>query len=103
MVSDNSAKQISCSWGWGGIDTAADQAFQEMAAQGQSFYNAVGDSDAFYPGDPDAGAPNNTPYITQVGGTTLNMTGAGAAWSSETVWNWGGGTGSCGGIVSSYP
>ena len=66
MANDNLAKQLSCSWyapGAGG-DPTADQIFQQMAAQGQSFFNASGDYDAYtglipFPGD--------TPYITQVG------------------------------------
>ena len=36
-----------------------------------------------------------------MGGTTLT-TGTGATYSSEKVWNWGGGTGSSGGISSDY-
>ena len=71
-----------------------------MAAQGQSFFNASGDDDAYtglipFPGD--------TPYITQVGGTTLTTSGPGGAWVSETVWNWGDGIGSGGGISTQYP
>ncbi len=76
------------------------QIFQEMAVQGQSFFSASGDYDAYtglipFPGD--------TPYITQVGGTTLTTTGPGGAWVSETVWNWGDGIGSGGGISTQYP
>jgi len=74
MATDNLAKQLSCSWytPGGREDTVADQIFQEMAVQGQSFYAASGDSDAYtglisFPGD--------TPYITEVGGTTLTTTG----------------------------
>ena len=84
MATDNLAKQFSCSWyvPGGAADPAADQIFQQMAAQGQSFFNASGDYDAFtglidFPGD--------TPYITQVGGTTLTTSGPGGAWVSETV------------------
>ncbi len=75
-----------------------------MATQGQSFFNASGDSDAYtglidFPGD--------TPYLTQVGGTTLTTAPSGA-WASETVWNWGieygrDGIGSGGGISTQYP
>jgi uncharacterized repeat protein (TIGR03803 family) len=101
MASDNLAKQLSCSWyiPGGGADLVADQIFQQMAAQGQAFFNASGDADAYsglidFPGD--------TPFITQVGGTTLTTSGPGGAWVSEKVWNWGGGTGSGGGISTSY-
>lgn len=109
MANDNLAKQLSCSWYVpdGTAEPAADQIFQQMAAQGQSFFNASGDNDAYtglidFPGD--------TPYITQVGGTTLTTTGPGGAWASETVWNWGielgsqlDGVGSGGGISTQYP
>jgi hypothetical protein len=102
MANDNVAKQLSCSWyePRGAANTNADQIFQKMAAQGQSFFNASGDYDAYtglidFPGD--------TPYLTQVGGTTLTTTGPEGAWASETVWNWGNGIGSGGGISTQYP
>ena len=102
MATDNLAKQLSCSWysPGAGSDPVADQIWQQMAAQGQSFFNASGDDDAFtglipFPGD--------TPYITQVGGTTLTTSGPGGSWVSETVWNWGNGIGSGGGISTQYP
>ncbi|MFZ0825924.1 MAG: choice-of-anchor tandem repeat GloVer-containing protein [Verrucomicrobiia bacterium] len=101
MATDNLAKQLSCSWyiPGGGPDAVADQIWQQMAAQGQSFFNASGDADA-YTGPIDF--PGDTPFITQVGGTTLTTSGAGGRWVSETVWNWGGGSGSGGGISTSY-
>jgi uncharacterized repeat protein (TIGR01451 family) len=78
-----------------------------MAVQGQSFFTASGDSDAYLPGEVDNpygfGTPAASPYLTSVGGTTLTMSGSGAAWSSERVWNWGGGIGSSGGYSSYYP
>ena len=102
MATDNLAKQLSCSWYQPGApkDTIADGIFQQMAAQGQSFLNASGDFDAFtglipFPGD--------SPYITQVGGTTLTTTGPGGPYISETVWNRGNGIGSGGGISTQYP
>ncbi len=44
MATDNAAKQISCSWysPAGPADPVADMIFQQMAAQGQSFFSAVG-------------------------------------------------------------
>jgi subtilase family serine protease len=98
MANDNLAKQLSCSWGGGSADPASEQIFQQMAAQGQSFFNASGDSDAFTGTIP---FPSDSPNIIQVGGTTLT-TGAGGSYSSETVWNWGRGTGSSGGISTTY-
>lgn len=102
MATDNVAKQISCSWysPGGAADPVADGIFQEMAAQGQSFFAASGDDDAYTSLIP---FPGDTPYITEVGGTTLTTTGPGGAWVSETVWNWGDGTGSGGGISTQYP
>src|SRR6185312_1810396 len=101
MVTDNAAKQLSCSWyqPHGVSNAVTDQIFQQMAAQGQMFFNASGDFDAYtnlidFPGD--------SPYITQVGGTSLTTDGTGT-WSSESVWNWGLGHGSGGGISTQYP
>jgi len=112
MVASNSVKNLSCCWGWGGgPSTTTDVIFQQMAAQGQSFFNAAGDSCAFTTGASSVNgvdnpnnqnAPSSSPYITQVGGTTLVTTGPGGAWQSESVWNWGGGSGSSGGISSHY-
>jgi hypothetical protein len=116
MAASNSVKQLSCSWGWsGGPSTTTDAIFKEMAAQGQSFFSASGDSDAFTTGANSANGVDNTsldntpsscPYITVVGGTALTTTGPGGDWSSETVWNWGlhkgSYVGSSGGISSSY-
>jgi uncharacterized repeat protein (TIGR01451 family) len=119
IASDDTASQISSSWSWsGGPSTVTDQIFQEMDLQGQTYYNAVGDEDAFTPGANSVNgvdnplidhAPSDSPYITQVGGTTLTMNGAGASYSSETVWNWDvrfgpayDGIGTCGGISSFY-
>jgi hypothetical protein len=101
MATDNLANQLSCSWytPGGGPDPVADQIFQQMAAQGQSFFNASGDYDA-YTGPIDF--PGDTPFLTQVGGTTLTTSGPGGARISERVWNWGGGIGSGGGISTSY-
>jgi uncharacterized repeat protein (TIGR01451 family) len=115
IATDNSARQISCSWGWtGGPSATTGQIFQQMAVQGQTFFTASGDSDAYPAGTVDSpynfGAPSDSPYLTSVGGTTLTMSRAGGSWSSETVWNWGlvygsayDGVGSSGGYSSYYP
>lgn len=110
IATDNTAKQIGCSWGWGGGPQATtEQIFQEMALQGQTFFNASGDDDAFLPGEVDnpayPGSPSSSPNITQVGGTTLTMNGSGVSYNSETVWNYSpdrDGIGSSGGISSYY-
>jgi uncharacterized repeat protein (TIGR01451 family) len=102
MASDNLAKQISSSWTWSG-SPSSDSIFQQLAAQGQSFFQASGDSDAYTGAIPQ---PADSPYITVVGGTTLTTSGPGGAWTSETTWNWynsGTGTnGASGGISTSY-
>jgi hypothetical protein len=103
MANDNLAKQLSCSWGGGSADPTSEQVFKQMAAQGQSFFNATGDSDAFIGSIP---FPSDSPNITEVGGTALT-TGTGAAYSSEIVWNLGkrgaSYVGSSGGISAYYP
>jgi subtilase family serine protease len=80
-------KQFSCSWGFsGGEDSTEQNDFLTMAAQGQAFFLASGDGDAF------TGAlmgPDDDPNITTVGGTALTMNGSGASYNSESVWNWG--------------
>jgi subtilase family serine protease len=87
MASSNQIKQFSSSWGYSGQpdpNTSFDTEFQKMATQGQSFYQASGDGDAW------VGliwVPADSPYLTSVGGTMLTMSGSGAAYSSETVWN----------------
>lgn len=101
MANDNLAKQLSCSWGGGPPDATAEQIFQQMALQGQSFFNAVGDSDAFIDPLNPVSFPEDSPNITQVGGTTLT-TAADGSFASEMVWNWGGGTGTCGGVSPNY-
>ena len=84
IASDNQAKQISCSWGIGD-SSSYDTYYQQMALQGQSFFQASGDSGAYFPGIDDWADDTN---ITLVGGTTLNTTGHGGSWSSESAWNW---------------
>jgi subtilisin-like proprotein convertase family protein len=98
MADDNLARQLSCSWSGGSHNATHDQIFQQMAAQGQSFFCASGDSDAFTGSIP---FPADSTNIVQVGGTLLT-TGAGATYASETVWNPGGGVGSSGGISTHY-
>jgi subtilase family serine protease len=107
MASHAEIKQLSCSWGWGGgPSTTTDNLFKKMAAQGQSFFSASGDSDAFSTGavdDPSqVNSPSSSPYITVVGGVTLTTSGPGGARASEAVWNRGDGVGSSGGISSHY-
>ena len=83
MATDDSALQLSCSWGFD-VNATTIEIFKQYAAQGQSFFLACGDSGAF------AGAvaePADDPFITVVGGTELTTSGPGGAWISETTWN----------------
>jgi hypothetical protein len=99
MATDNLARQLSSSWLWGpGDDPLSDQIFQQFAVQGQSFFNAAGDVDAYTNAIP---FPADNPYLTVVGATSLTTTTNGA-WSSETVWNSGNGQGDSGGISPTY-
>ncbi len=106
MSTNTLIKQISCSWDFGPITsqqrTVMDGYFMEYAAQGQSFFDASGDSGAAT-NNIAMPAPDDDPYITLVGGTTLATAGPGAPWLSETVWNagWGPGVANSGGGVSS--
>ncbi len=88
MSTNTLIKQFSCSWSFGSITsaqrTAMDTYFMKFATQGQSFFDASGDSGAATGAIP---APDDDPYITLVGGTTLATAGPGGAWLSETVWN----------------
>ena len=85
MASSNQIKQFSSSWFVNQTtDPNADQIFMNMAIQGQSFFQASGDGDAWV--NPIL-VPAASPYVTCVGGTTLTMNGLGAAYVSETVWN----------------
>ena len=73
----------------------------EMAAQGQSFFAASGDTDSRLVNDT-VSWPSAAPNLTFVGGTELIMNGSGASYASETVWNQGGGEGSSGGVNANY-
>lgn len=97
MATDNAAKQLSSSWNFG-TDPSTEQSFQQFAAQGQSFFDASGDVGAYTEG---IQSPDDDPYITIVGGTSLT-TSASGGWVSETTWNQGGGVASSGGISGTY-
>jgi len=83
-------KQLSSSWTWYPADPSTDNPyFEEFATQGQSLFQAAGDSGAWtssseiYPAD--------DVYLTSVGGTDLETSSAGGPWASETAWSDGGG------------
>jgi uncharacterized repeat protein (TIGR03803 family) len=95
MATDNLAKQLSSSWGFGAqVDPAREQIFQQFAAQGQSMFQAAGDAGAW------TGAifpPSDDPWLTVVGGTSLDTVTSGGVWQSEATWSASGG-----GISTSY-
>lgn len=97
MANDVHVLQLSSSWTFGSAPSAATkQLFQQFAAQGQSFFDASGDSGSYY--GVSIPTPDDSPYITLVGGTTLSTRGPMQGYLSETVWNNGSGGASSGGI-----
>ncbi|MGC2822153.1 MAG: S53 family peptidase [Candidatus Sulfotelmatobacter sp.] len=88
MVSTTDAplsKQISCSWGWTPADPSTlDPYFEQMAAQGQNFFAASGDSSAWSASN--EAWPADDANIVSVGGTDLTTSSAAGPWKSETAW-----------------
>jgi kumamolisin len=87
------ASQLSSSWTWYPADPNTDNPyFKEFAAQGQNLFQAAGDSGKWTTsGSASEIFPADDVYVTAVGGTDLNTSGAGGAWSSETAWSDSGG------------
>lgn len=99
IVSDNRASVVTTSWG--GAESsyssselnAVHQSLQEGAAQGQAFFAASGDTgayDAFGNGTGNdttlaVDFPASDPWVTGVGGTSLNSDGS--QYSGETAWS----------------
>jgi kumamolisin len=76
---------IGCSWGWTPADPSTlDPYFQKMAAQGQNFFAASGDSSTW--STRNEAWPADDAYVVSVGGTDLVTASAGGAWKSETAW-----------------
>ncbi|MEO6034368.1 MAG: protease pro-enzyme activation domain-containing protein [Verrucomicrobiota bacterium] len=103
MAVDNVAKQLSASWTYP-TDATSSQIFKQFAAQGQSYFNASGDSGAY---TTFVSSPTDNAFITSVGGTTLTTRGPASFWVSEKTWSWfNAGTGngaSSGGISPNVP
>lgn len=83
MANDNTSAQLSTSWGWKENKATDDPLFQQMAAQGQTFLTASGDYSTLAKSGP---WPEESAYVTGVGGTDLVTHGAGGSWASETGW-----------------
>jgi subtilase family serine protease len=76
---------IGCSWGWTPADPSTLNPFwQKMAAQGQNFFAASGDSSTW--SRRNEAWPADAAFVTSVGGTDLTTASAGGAWKSETAW-----------------
>ena len=81
---------IGCSWGWTPADASTlDPYFQRMAAQGQNFFAASGDSSTWSASN--EAWPADDAYVVSVGGTDLVTAGAAGSWQSETAWTDSGG------------
>lgn len=92
IATDNQAREISTSWGEPEIKATAatlqseNSIFMQMASQGQTLYAAAGDSGAYDDGSSlTVDDPASQPYVTGVGGTTLQVS-ANGAYEGETSW-----------------
>ncbi len=76
---------IGCSWGWTPADPSTlNPFFQRMAAQGQNFFAASGDSSTWSARN--EAWPADNAFVVSVGGTDLVTASAGGALKSETAW-----------------
>src|SRR5579863_5393217 len=76
---------IGCSWGWTPADPSTlDPYFQRMAAQGQNFFAASGDSSTW--SSRNEAWPADDANVISVGGTDLTTSSAAGPWKSETAW-----------------
>lgn len=94
IATDDKAKQISSSWGFG-TDATTDEIFKQFIVQGQTFLQASGDSGGY---TSVVMTPSDDPNITVVGGTNLSTGGGSGPWSSESAWS-----GSGGGVSTVWP
>lgn len=95
MAAHPEVKQLTSSW-FTGIDSTSRNLLAQFAMQGQTFFEASGDSGALNANS--IGGVNDfrtQPTVTVVGGTDLAMVAPGASYYSETTW-----PGSSGGILS---
>jgi len=76
---------IGCSWGWTPADPSTlNPYFEKMAAQGQNFFAASGDSSTW--SSRNEAWPADNAYVVSVGGTDLVTASAAGPWQSETAW-----------------
>jgi len=84
MVTYTQIKQFSASWVGFSFDSTGDNFLMTMGAQGQTFFQASGDGDAY---TQSITGPCDDPNVVSCGGTTLTMDATGTNYGSETVWN----------------
>jgi kumamolisin len=76
---------IGSSWTWTPADPSTlNPYFEKMAAQGQTYFNASGDSSTWSRRVNEW--PSDNAYVVSVGGTDLTTTKAAGPWASETAW-----------------
>lgn len=93
IVNDDRAKIVSVSWGLceaasGNAEMQTlDTIFKQAAVEGMSIFAASGDSGAYDCRDTSlwVDSPASDPYVTAVGGTTLQMNGQ--SYGSEAAWS----------------
>jgi len=93
IVTDNKAQIVSISWGLCENSTGPaelqtlNSILKQGAAQGMSFFAAAGDSGAYDCQDTNLAvdSPASDPYVTGVGGTTLQLSNG--SYGSESVWS----------------
>lgn len=84
--------QLGCSWAWKPADPSVDDPYyQAMAAKGQNFFVAAGDSGKWPTRNSPYYYPADDAYVTSVGGTDLTTSSAGGPWKAESAWADGGG------------
>ena len=82
IATDDTAKQISSSYGWPAAEAQETPVYKEFAAQGQSFVDGTGDDG---PNLAEGGVwPADDAWVTAVGGTILTTQDGG--WQSEVAW-----------------
>jgi subtilase family serine protease len=93
IADDNIAKEVSTSWGQPENDAAPatrnteSSLFQQMATQGQSLYAASADQGAYDNTQTlSVDDPSSQPFVTGVGGTTLNIASPGGPYEAESAW-----------------
>jgi kumamolisin len=109
IAADNTAKEISSSWGTSeDSNTSAfaqseNTIFEQMAAQGQSMFAAAGDDGADDNGSSlSVDDPAAQPYVVGVGGTTMT-TNSNQTIASETTWDESSSSAGGGGISTVWP